>query len=777
MSGRSGTIEAAWTHLKLSNPSSPANLLCCVAQASAGQAKAVRQVESLAQILLSLCPSLSRSVDITSEAERQLPPDVALSIQHLAFKLRQKWWTLAKHAGNQDKDILDPFAKCMVAFARRSKLSPASKYKMAELLFKDLSERSGHKKPDEPHHDKLAAQCLSSLAQQAGLEEMALKWCGSPGHATEAKESPAAKTACLLRIAALSFESALKKGSSDDFISAVSHALEALSGSLAGSSLDLDALFSQVKALRRRATQSLWSVISDGSGETASSFLLDQALRIITACIHFLARCTGSATSEDVDPKSQALSYERTRVALDLTSIIDSASIGAKYLLRLEQELRWTDLDTLITDCVTIVRHCEQSSESSRSANEELADERKPFVRLANLYWTASMRARKLNDAVEPSKTAMERAVALLGDRPAGERQVGSLAMRYEFLGDTLARLNDIAKARLAFFNCLKNFTDNGILHDAVQLAAQEAEQEKLQQHKPTSSLSRVLTQFQRTYVNGSIAPYDGFALFDDPQIDTTSRGLLFEMQLSSFSNLLSQSRSWDASLTVTVQKIAKVLFELYTVVDYPIRRRRVVLLLLQLSQTYPEIFPRAHLDEEVHLAATAADVSSSRDCGLSRFQCHITTMVRLKHQLQMPTPNMDIVSACINTWQSLIDGNLSGQELCQCVDNVDLLIQHLNLVSDLLAVKGEEYLRLQALLLLTQLISLKQRTNTSALVISTTMLALQYLRLGYSGKAGLTFAKVESLLQREDASTESKLQWHLGYAEYLLGLGNKQKW
>ena len=52
------TIEAAWEHLQPSNESSPANLLQQLASTPTGAPKAARQLESLAQTILSLCPSI-----------------------------------------------------------------------------------------------------------------------------------------------------------------------------------------------------------------------------------------------------------------------------------------------------------------------------------------------------------------------------------------------------------------------------------------------------------------------------------------------------------------------------------------------------------------------------------------------------------------------------------------------------------------------------------------------------------------------------------------------
>jgi separase len=55
--------------------------------------------------------------------------------------------------------------------------------------------------------------------------------------------------------------------------------------------------------------------------------------------------------------------------------------------------------------------------------------------------------------------------------------------------------------------------------------------------------------------------------------------------------------------------------------------------------------------------------------------------------------------------------------------------------------------------------------------------LGLQFLRLGYTGKAGLSLAKAEALVTHRAPSTEAKLRWRVAYAEYLARIGNSVKW
>src|SRR5437588_630065 len=64
-----------------------------------------------------------------------------------------------------------------------------------------------------------------------------------------------------------------------------------------------------------------------------------------------------------------------------------------------------------------------------------------------------------------------------------------------------------------------------------------------------------------------------------------------------------------------------------------------------------------------------------------------------------------------------------------------------------------------------------------SHLVLNLSKLGHQFLELGYSGKAGLSLAKAQNLLSSGPVATDVKLQWHLAYAEYLLKIGNSEKW
>lgn len=54
--------------------------------------------------------------------------------------------------------------------------------------------------------------------------------------------------------------------------------------------------------------------------------------------------------------------------------------------------------------------------------------------------------------------------------------------------------------------------------------------------------------------------------------------------------------------------------------------------------------------------------------------------------------------------------------------------------------------------------------------------LALQYLRLGYTGKAGIVFAQALKHMKDTEPSTSIQILWHLSYAEYYARIGSVPK-
>ena len=762
-------IEAAWEALQTSNQSSPINLIWHTAKTPNFQVKATRQLESLAQIILSLCPSVSSADDaIPGEEQLQPSPDIVFRLQHLAFQIRKKWWSLAEHQGNEEKELFEPFSKCVIAYARRSKTSTVKKYKTAEALYTDLCGSVDNPLSSTKRSISVeqAAKTLSSLAQAAGLAEEALRWLGTPASPDKSKASVAKTAARIVRILTLSLDAATKDASRPDLEDNIANTIDALSGSLGGSASELDSLFLEINTLRRMASRILSSTAAVISTKSEPKTIQTQMTRIIAACVHFSVRYLGTKPPVDADTKALTQYNERAfKTAKFTKNIIDSVITCCKQPI--DSDTSWNQLSTVMQDCVRILQHF----------GEDLSEDLQgSFVKISNAYWAISLRLRNASGSPEFILMAMEQSIDLLRARTQQERQSGLLAMKLEKLGEALDYLDRNDRSRDAFFQCAENLLSNGVLEELIEAAATQPIQGVFQKVSETGTLGRVLKSYHRSFIKDGTKDSVNLAFYDNCDLPNAARGALLEWQLVLYIKSLSRNRPWNFVLTSSIQQISKRVLQIYSPSEFPIRRQRAHLLLLQLSQEHPDILPSETLQLNLGIDPDAAQ-SSSQDLKLAKYRSHFETFLKFKTSMQELNPTMSTLQECLSAWQTLVASTSSWKDLNEQVDDPENWIQELQALADYLAAKGEEYVCLPALHLLVTVLEFEKSSDPSRLVTARCTFGHQLLQLGYTGKAGLSFAKAEHLLKNEATSTDAKLRWHISYAEYLLRIGHITKW
>lgn len=765
-------IEASWEHLQLSNESSPANLLQQLATASTGAAKAARQLESLAQTVLALCPSISASDD---GAPSQPSPEVVLRLQHLAFTIRKSWWELAKHKSNEERELVEPFTKCLVTYARRSKLSFTEKYNLSKALSIELLGQQSLT-PGAAGSSALITKTLCNLAQAAGLSDEALQWLGAP-EAGASTTSSAAKQACrLLRIATVSLEAANKGEDKPGLEETISTALKALQGSLGGSSTDLDSLFMEANALRRAATRSLVAGLSARSLSSEDLAIQARAISMIAASVHFSARFIGRRSMAESESDPQHRHEDRINMAWKCAkSIVESVLTCCKRSTS-SPEL-WAELDIILQDCCYILRRLGEEFESGVLTDQQAGDVVSScLVKLSNSYWNTYLQLRKAA-AIDPDLllVAMRRSIDLVSEGSETQQEAGHLAMKLERLGETLDNLQKPEESRKAFGQCVG-------YHVYLSL---EALAESVGQHSLStlfegdgkfSALGRLLKALHRSYLLHGVKRASELAYHDDTYLQPDVRGAILEWQLTLYSKTLSRNRQWDSNLNHSIKTLTDRLLELYTIERYPVRRLRFINLFLQLSQDHPHIVSHSLLPSDTS-PDNLATVDFSEDEGLSKLKEHLGALCSFKLAMQQATPPTETLRQCFATWEFLAKSASSWSALTERIGDVDSWVHDVRACVDYLNAKGEEYLALPVLHLLVTIFELQNNNEASELVCSLSALSLQFLRLGYTGKAGLSLAKAEILVARQTTSTEAKLKWYTAYAEYLFRIGNVDKW
>lgn len=759
-------VEAALEHLRWTNPTSPANLIETIASMPTGKMKAARQLESLAQTILSICPSISSADD---KSPLQPSPEVVLQLQQLAFAIKKKWWGLANHKGNEEAELLEPFAKCVTAFVRRSQIPAIKQYRLVESLYTDLFKKQSTQDTSHTGPNAALGKTLCSLAQAAGLPDEALRWLGPAELSTPNSNASAVKQAIRhVRVAAVSLEAYVKGDKTIDVQKPIASALDALTGSLGGSTADLESLFMEVNAFRRIATRLLMSQLASQDEDNAHSLVGELAVSIVGASIYFTSRFIGSGLHSEADTKATQRYEGRIDLAWKfLKSTIDSVLVCCKQTVATEEQ--WQDLDLILQECRHLLHRFEEEFGRRDDSNPESTKLiSASALKLSNAYWALHIQLRKADFDAKYFIQAMQHSISIAQSQSPTGADTGHLPIKLERLGEAQESLNNAKGSRKAFGQCIKIHLSTITIQTLSDLTAKYPLQTAFDANGPLSNLVRALKAHHRLFLKFGIQDTDEMAFYDDCELPPGVRGALLEWQLGSYLRTLSRNRQWDPALDESIVTLAKRLQELYTPKRFPIRHIRLAILLLELSQTFQKIEPPV-------LGGQSGQAVGSEDEGLARYEKHLQALWDLKTSMQQSgPPPTSTIKQCFTLWESIATTASSYNSLVERIDNVEEWLQDIEACVKYLNAKGEEYLALPILHLRIRVLNLQQSSDFSGLVNALCDLALQFLRLGYTGKAGLSFAKAEHLMEK--ASTESKLGWYIGHAEYLLAIGNSDK-
>jgi separase len=224
-------------------------------------------------------------------------------------------------------------------------------------------------------------------------------------------------------------------------------------------------------------------------------------------------------------------------------------------------------------------------------------------------------------------------------------------------------------------------------------------------------------------------------------------------------------------------REIILELLNVYEIRKFPIRRLRIITHLLKMD---PE--QRHDLSDDVQstlaISKVAAIVENSEDLGLVSYLHHLQALVSTTMELQEDHPRVDLFRPHLASWCSILEAVKDYEALTKLVDEVPEFLNHLLSIADFLHMKGSSMMRVAVLRMIANLNEIPRPDSCpDDLVLSYVSLGLQYLELGYSGKAGLSFDRAQSHASRNGVTPEALVQVQLSYAEYLLSVGNSDKW
>lgn len=758
--------EAALSVLKPSHPSSPTRLLLLAAKDSKVD-KCARQLQSISEILLSLTPSVSSSDDtIALDQNVNVPPEIAFQLQTIALHNRVMWWKLAGHKGDSGKELLDPFLRCLSAYARRNGRANAETYQLSVSAFKALQEAFpglDDATASRPRSTLIGVyRLLSSMSQEANLVEEAISWTQKVLILLDPEiDSDAKRCAVATRSVGLMLRRLTRHAKDEEQLLSL---LDVLERPFRGESSEIDDLLTEISGVRRAAITLLAN--KDSTSCQLTDGLREMCESLVLLCPRLSLRYIGNLP----DPNSATkdiVRYEQRRLFMRKPAMhaIDSALFLVKTFLG-EKHLSWDLMDSKLQDCLLLLERIDGNSKPASSENTP--SNPSYYARISNLYFSQYLNMRRDPDHQKDGQQirALRRSIDSVISRTSQEKKAALLSMKLERMADvckSAGRYDELSKTLLSLRD---EMISDGVLSAVACGASTGSIQAAWCQNEETAVLGRTIQALLKVQIKYLSASSET-AVLNGPWSDD-EKGAVLEHLLESLS-----ASSTSSSLQT---KVFQELLFVYSRQQYPIRRMRILNRLLSLDSTQREEVGDV-LEECNSLMTEGLTVEGTKDEGLGGFLAHLQAMNKALLELQRDAPRIDVLKQCFVVWSNIRSGcqNLSALEAQ--IEDLDAFLVQLQIVADFIQVKGLDTSRLALLRLIKDFNELREDSaNVDDIVLSLVRLGTQWVRLGYSGKAGLVLDKAQSHCEQKGALPDTWLQLHLAYAEYLLSIGNLDK-
>ncbi|KAJ8065216.1 hypothetical protein OCU04_005921 [Sclerotinia nivalis] len=762
------SIEAAMPFLRPGYTSSPVKLLLRVAEDPAQVNKTARQLQTLSDMLLSMSPSVSASEDATAlDCKVSITPHAAFVLQALALDVRLSWWKLANHVGNVEKDIFDPFLRCVQAYARRSQNEATKVYTTCSNAYSHVKKASlKYETAGLKSAPALMGiyRLLGSLSKEANVIDEAMGWVEMARNLLDPKaDSNARHSALTARLVSLTLRDPQHKQTEK----LLAELLDVLEQPFKGEASEIEELLIEVSSARRAAITAVSNPVSEVSSNTNDSLSVEvrrMCESLVSLCPRLSLRYIGRKPDESASSKD-VVRFEQRRKFITKSSVyaIDSALFLVKLLLKQEAP-PWEHIDSLLQDCLTLLDRLELSSMEA-----ENFDARQCYIKISNLYFMYFLDIRRnadLGKDTPQARVVLRRSIDCLKSRPLSDRKSGLISMKLERMADlskTTGRFDELFKA-LAMLR--DEMVENGVLCKVVEGARNLSIRKAWECSDDAPVLARTIQSLVKVYLNHpevSAEPWLFAISWTDEQ-----KGAVLEHQLDILAGLTNPT-----SVAVDLKrKVFDNLLSVYDLNQYPVRRLRAMTIF---QHSHDKQTDGSMLDTLKALMTKSIDIETSQDSGLAGYVRHWVAMAMSIIELQKDEISIKILNNCIVNWRNIRSGVETLAAMQLRIENIPQLLLHLQSLANFMEMRGLETDKLVILRLIADYNELYCEVAGHNDIVSTySALGLSWLQLGYSGKAGLALDKAQSFSLRSDLGAKTDL--HIAYSQYMLALGNLEK-
>ncbi|KXX81095.1 Separin [Madurella mycetomatis] len=752
-------IEAAVPHLRPELTSSPINLLIAAAgEKGADVGKIARQMETVAQCLLSLTPSVSSKDDILGQESRlSISPPAALELQALAFEARLHWWKLVKHKGDVEKDIMVPLSRCLGAYIRRSPESSKANYIACLDVFNRIHQQLRDQGLQPLGGSKLPLagiyQTLVTLARDAQQFPDAVSWATKLREAVDTTTESIAKTCSLTaQLLSLHLKHPAKYLSDDQLLKEV---VAGIQGPLRGDTAELDELLANVCGVRKAAMHLLLATATGGRDDNtfqpspATKELLET---FILQCPRFCLRWLGKPPGPKGSTKDYLRYEQRRQLMLQyLQHILDSAFMTIKTCLD-QTRLSWDLMESILSDCTTLLEYTGNAASSDSSTSY--------FVKISHFYYLqySCLRQQSTSPKDTTPLRALRRSVECVKNRPSAEKEKAQLTLKLERIAELCRTLGRGEEALGALQSIRASLLEDGVLTAVANSLATESPAVVWTGSEKAEALSRALlavSKMEQVWVDWTV---------DLPEAE---RAAALEHRLR-FILLKESGKQVDVTLE---HPVVDALLRTYVPTRYPIRRFRVLLIVL--CSAFGKLHKTSELLSVARDAAQLEDHGDlGEDTGLAGFLAHLKALYGSLAAAADAYRDTGALQRSIGTWRSIIETCQDNAKLEKAVDDVPGLLDYLRSVADFLRMKGQDNLLAAVLELMADIARVAKGPKGEDVVRHSSCLALQYTNLGQSSKAEQVFLTAQEYLG-DQSRGDALARFHLAFAEHFVVLSN----
>jgi separase len=780
---RAATVHKVLTSLQLTNPSSPANLIiAAVDSQTMTQDKAAMQLQLLSNTIMSMCSATQKPND-DSASKESLKPITSLTLQLLSLEIRCMSWKLSGHVCDDVKEMWEPLARYLAAFANHfkgiEKVEFAATYKTIVRL--QAAVANSQKLPSSKLRNNLSvariATILGQLAQEAGcFEEASTLFTEALNPLTDEKLLLSATVRCKLAALHLQALKSSTKMRQPSVSVSLSEVTAALGTPLRGNENDLDELLVEAAKLKKIAMSWLGEKVAkehDATDEEREIF--PNIYAYLNGFVRFLRRYLGKKPSADDHQGDLEVFYKRLETCRSIVLAAVDSALAVGKLSVMSQSPSWESLLSTFSDCQRLLVAIECTAEGKQERSDE-NESGMGFVKLSNLFWSRYIKDKESGKGYRELMHALRQSINFLENCSPSQRKTGFTALKYERLAHLYLEANMGVESAEAFRNSLKEHISAGILKQLLSNTVSVSPHRTCQDPKSgIFTFNRILSAFLRTNLRFRDTKHAKF--FDCPTVESLQRGLLLEWQLGILSELPSQAHN-DEGFRSAFDTLLSTVLEVYSPESRPIRRLRVILMGLRFSLEHSGSLEfstiRRLVEESVKCLDSAQEVGSDTDMEL--YATHLRNSVCLTLGLHEGNLRSDDLDRILCSWNSMMRNCPDKDALSSCIDDVDYYFLQVKAIVDYTEIYGLWKLQLVALELVLRITEVQGTRDFSEAVIILSRLVSQYCRLGHCKKAEALLTRADRYLNENEVSCLANLSYRLARVEYLLETGELEK-